>query len=86
ASTLNNLEPMISPSFVEYNYEVLESLLRERRKHMRNEDLRTELEYFSKEYDEEREMERGPREPGKLHLPRKQRLWGFKDRRNELLS
>nr|GEV11956.1 hypothetical protein [Tanacetum cinerariifolium] len=48
---------MISPAFVEANYEVLESLLRERRKHIRNEDLRTELEYFSEEYDEEREME-----------------------------
>nr|GEX40644.1 integrase, catalytic region, zinc finger, CCHC-type, peptidase aspartic, catalytic [Tanacetum cinerariifolium] len=31
-----------SPPFVEANYEVLESLLRERRKHMRNEDLRTD--------------------------------------------
>ncbi|GKC86402.1 hypothetical protein Tco_1142119 [Tanacetum coccineum] len=32
-------------------------LPRERRRQMRNEDLRTELEYYSEEYDEEREME-----------------------------
>ncbi|GKD91666.1 hypothetical protein Tco_1367173 [Tanacetum coccineum] len=51
---------MISPTFVEANYEVLESLLRERRKQMHNEDLRTELEYFSEEYEEEREMEPRP--------------------------
>ncbi|GJV13601.1 hypothetical protein Tco_1355142 [Tanacetum coccineum] len=56
ASTSNNPDLMISPALVEANYEVLESLLRERRRHMHNEDLRTELEYFSEEYDEEREM------------------------------
>ncbi|GJY35181.1 hypothetical protein Tco_0420559 [Tanacetum coccineum] len=27
------------------------------RRHVRNEDLRTELDYYSKKYDEEREME-----------------------------
>ncbi|GKB15689.1 hypothetical protein Tco_0849612 [Tanacetum coccineum] len=46
--------------FVEANYEVLESLLREQRKQIRNKDLRTELEYFSEEYDKEREMESRP--------------------------
>ncbi|GKC73343.1 hypothetical protein Tco_1119226, partial [Tanacetum coccineum] len=46
---------------VEANYEILESLLRERRRQIRNEDLRTELEYFSKDYDEEREMEPRPK-------------------------
>ncbi|GJZ05133.1 hypothetical protein Tco_0538408 [Tanacetum coccineum] len=51
---------MISPDFVEANYEILESLLRERRKHIRNKDLRTELEYFSEDYDEETEMEPRP--------------------------
>ncbi|GKC60748.1 hypothetical protein Tco_1088346, partial [Tanacetum coccineum] len=60
ASTSANPDPMISPDFVEANYEVLESLLRERRKQIRNEDLRTELEYFSEKYDEEREMEPRP--------------------------
>ncbi|GJS12513.1 hypothetical protein Tco_0406985 [Tanacetum coccineum] len=59
-STLDNLDPMISPAFVEANYEVLESILRERRRRMRNEDLRTKLEYFSEVYDEEREMEPRP--------------------------
>ncbi|GJW55742.1 hypothetical protein Tco_0382729 [Tanacetum coccineum] len=54
AFTSANLDPMISPAFVEANYEVLESFLRERRKQMPNEDLRTKLEYFSEEYDEER--------------------------------
>ncbi|GJT59613.1 hypothetical protein Tco_1003146 [Tanacetum coccineum] len=57
ASTLTDPTPMISPAFVEANYEILESLLRDRRRHIRNEDLRTELEYFSKDYDDEREME-----------------------------
>ncbi|GJS97610.1 hypothetical protein Tco_0804578 [Tanacetum coccineum] len=51
---------MISPDFVEANYEVLESLLRERRKRIRNEGLRTELEYFSEEYDKERKIESRP--------------------------
>ncbi|GJX59027.1 hypothetical protein Tco_0290417 [Tanacetum coccineum] len=37
----------------EANYEVLESLLREQRRQIRNEDLRTELEYFSEDYDKE---------------------------------
>ncbi|GKD39459.1 hypothetical protein Tco_1259666 [Tanacetum coccineum] len=57
ASTLANPDPMISLAFVEANYEILESLLRERREHIRNKDLRTELEYFSEDYDEEREIE-----------------------------
>ncbi|GJS05043.1 hypothetical protein Tco_0321551 [Tanacetum coccineum] len=52
-STSTNPNSMISPAFVKANYEVLESLLRERRRLIRNEDLRTELEYFSEDYDEE---------------------------------
>ncbi|GJU52939.1 hypothetical protein Tco_1226653 [Tanacetum coccineum] len=59
-STSANSDPMISSAFVEANYEVLESLLRERRRHRCNEDLRTKLEYFSEEYDKEREMEPRP--------------------------
>ncbi|GJY92898.1 hypothetical protein Tco_0508680 [Tanacetum coccineum] len=57
ASILTNPNPMISPAFVEENYEVLESLLREQRRKIHNEDLRTELEYFSEDHGEEREME-----------------------------
>ncbi|GJR12993.1 hypothetical protein Tco_0795645 [Tanacetum coccineum] len=49
ASTSANPDPMISPAFVEANYEVLESLLRECRRRMRNEDLHTQLEYFNEE-------------------------------------
>ncbi|GKA22877.1 hypothetical protein Tco_0708839 [Tanacetum coccineum] len=60
ASTSANPDPMISLAFVEANYEVLESLLRERRRRIRNGDLRIELEYFSEEYDEERKMEPRP--------------------------
>ncbi|GJW83696.1 hypothetical protein Tco_0156841 [Tanacetum coccineum] len=60
ASTSNNPEPMISPAFVEVSYEVLESLLMELRRQMRNQDLCTQLEYFSEEYDEEREIEPRP--------------------------
>ncbi|GKA63269.1 hypothetical protein Tco_0762875 [Tanacetum coccineum] len=59
-STSANSDPMISLAFVEANYEVLESLLRERRRHMCNKDLHTKLEYFSEEYDKEREMEPRP--------------------------
>nr|GEV79632.1 reverse transcriptase domain-containing protein [Tanacetum cinerariifolium] len=55
-------------SFVEANYKVLESLLRERRRQIRNEDLRTELEYFNEDYDEEREMELRP-EPNREATP-----------------
>ncbi|GKC13016.1 reverse transcriptase domain-containing protein [Tanacetum coccineum] len=61
ASTSTNRNPMISPAFVEANYETLESLLRDRRRQMRNNDLWTELEYVSEDYDEEREMEPRPK-------------------------
>ncbi|GJU69189.1 hypothetical protein Tco_1255448 [Tanacetum coccineum] len=60
ASTLTNPAPMISLAFIEANYEILESLLRDRRGQIRNEDLRRELEYFSEDYDEELEMEPRP--------------------------
>ncbi|GKF72168.1 hypothetical protein Tco_0208282 [Tanacetum coccineum] len=59
SSTLANLDLMISPAFVEAN-EVLESFLKERGRQMRNEDLRTEMEYFSEEYEKEREMKPRP--------------------------
>ncbi|GJZ96629.1 hypothetical protein Tco_0668963 [Tanacetum coccineum] len=68
ASTSANPNPMIRPPFVEVNYQVLESLLRERRRQIRNEDLRTELEYFSEDYDEEKEMEQRP-EPNREATP-----------------
>ncbi|GJU64844.1 hypothetical protein Tco_1246679 [Tanacetum coccineum] len=68
ASTSANPNPMISLAFVEANYEVLESLLRERQRQIRNEDLRTKLEYFSEDYDEEREMEPRP-EPNREATP-----------------
>ncbi|GJW66516.1 hypothetical protein Tco_0120940 [Tanacetum coccineum] len=57
ASTSTNPNPMISPAIVEANYETLESILIDRRRQIRNSDLRTELEYFNEDYDEEREME-----------------------------
>ncbi|GJX57698.1 hypothetical protein Tco_0287595 [Tanacetum coccineum] len=60
---------MISPAFIEANYEALESLLRDRRRQMRNNDLRTELEYFSEDYDEEREMEQIPEPTRAATLP-----------------
>ncbi|GKB39290.1 hypothetical protein Tco_0884232 [Tanacetum coccineum] len=61
ASTSTNLNPVISPDFVEANYEALESLLRDRCRQIHNNDLRTELKYFSKYYDKEREMEPRPK-------------------------
>nr|GEV02628.1 hypothetical protein [Tanacetum cinerariifolium] len=61
ASTSTNPNPVISPTFMEANYETFKSLLRDRRRQMHNNDLRTELEYFSEDYDEEREMKPRPR-------------------------
>ncbi|GKB84351.1 hypothetical protein Tco_0956623 [Tanacetum coccineum] len=69
ASTLANPIPMIKPAVIEANYEILKSLLRERQKQIRNEDLRTELGYFSEEYDEEREMEPRPEKNRETTLP-----------------
>ncbi|GJR65127.1 hypothetical protein Tco_0011192 [Tanacetum coccineum] len=43
ASTSANPNPVISPAFVEANYEALESVLRDWRWQMRNNDLRTKL-------------------------------------------
>ncbi|GKF87399.1 hypothetical protein Tco_0258276, partial [Tanacetum coccineum] len=60
ASTSANPNLVISPAFVEANYEVLESLLRGRRRHAHNKDIRTELDYYNEEYDEKREMEPRP--------------------------
>ncbi|GKF41442.1 hypothetical protein Tco_0124784 [Tanacetum coccineum] len=68
ASTSANPNPVISLDFVKANYEALDSLLRDRRRQMRNNDLRTELEYFSEDYNEEREMEPRP-EPTRAATP-----------------
>ncbi|GJR46654.1 hypothetical protein Tco_1314757 [Tanacetum coccineum] len=68
ASTSTNPNLVISPAFVETNYETLESLLRDRQRQMCNNDLRTELEYFSEDYDIEREMEPRP-EPARAVTP-----------------
>ncbi|GJX49241.1 hypothetical protein Tco_0276086 [Tanacetum coccineum] len=57
ASTSANPNPLISPAFIEANDEALKSLLKERRKQIRNEGLCTELDYYSEEYDEDKEME-----------------------------
>nr|GEX84547.1 hypothetical protein [Tanacetum cinerariifolium] len=68
ASTSTDPTHLISIAFVEANYEILESLLRYRRMQICKEDLRTELEYFSKDYDEELKMEPRLNEPRKsLH-------------------
>ncbi|GKA82958.1 hypothetical protein Tco_0789706 [Tanacetum coccineum] len=70
---------MISPAFIEANYEILESILRERRRQIRNEGLCTKLGYFSEEYDEEREMEPRPEQnrettpPLRMRSPRVRR-------------
>ncbi|GJV91374.1 hypothetical protein Tco_1539187 [Tanacetum coccineum] len=60
ASISTDPTPMISPAFIEANYEILEPLLRDRLRKQRNEYLRTELEYFSEDYDEKCEMEPRP--------------------------
>nr|GEY39359.1 hypothetical protein [Tanacetum cinerariifolium] len=93
ASTLTNPNPTISPTFMEKNYNILESLLRERRRHLRNKDLRTELEYFGEDYDEDRDMEPRPerrreatptlwlRSPGVRR--QRERVMGFEDAPNK---
>nr|GEU99575.1 reverse transcriptase domain-containing protein [Tanacetum cinerariifolium] len=55
ASTSANPDLIISPAFMETNYEVLESLPRYRRRQVRNEDLHTELDYYREEYNKERD-------------------------------
>ncbi|GJS94021.1 hypothetical protein Tco_0800989 [Tanacetum coccineum] len=69
ASTSTDPAPMISLAFVEANYEIFESLLRDRRRHIRNEDLQEGLEYFSEDYDEELEMEPRPERTREVTLP-----------------
>ncbi|GJW55356.1 retrovirus-related pol polyprotein from transposon TNT 1-94 [Tanacetum coccineum] len=49
-------------AFMEANYEVLKSLLRDYRRKVRNEDLHTELDSYNEEYDEERERDRAETE------------------------
>ncbi|GJT99769.1 reverse transcriptase domain-containing protein [Tanacetum coccineum] len=66
--------------------------IRDRRRQMRNNDLRTELEYFSKDYDKEREMEPRPEPARAVTLPlraaspsvrkRKERVVGFEETQN----
>ncbi|GJY56816.1 hypothetical protein Tco_0455931 [Tanacetum coccineum] len=48
-STSANPNSLINPTFVEANYEALESLLRERMRQMHNEDILTKLEYYIQE-------------------------------------
>ncbi|PWA78384.1 reverse transcriptase domain-containing protein [Artemisia annua] len=67
ASTSANSEPVISPAFVEANYEELESLLRARRRQVRNTEMIRELEYSSDKSAEEMEMEPRPSAPGVTH-------------------
>ncbi|GJR46108.1 hypothetical protein Tco_1314211 [Tanacetum coccineum] len=71
AQSVGNLwvpQQLVPPAFVEANYETLESPQRDRRRQMHNKDLQTELEYFSEDYDEEREMEPRP-EPARAVTP-----------------
>ncbi|GJR76240.1 hypothetical protein Tco_0088605 [Tanacetum coccineum] len=69
ASTSTDLTLMISLAFIEANYEILESLLRDRRRQIRNEDLRTELEYFREDYNKERGMEPRPEQTREVTPP-----------------
>ncbi|GKC63536.1 hypothetical protein Tco_1096134, partial [Tanacetum coccineum] len=43
---IHHSKPNALQAFVEANYEVLESLIRDRRRHVRNEDVRTKLDYY----------------------------------------
>ncbi|GKE40091.1 hypothetical protein Tco_1463496 [Tanacetum coccineum] len=84
-STSTDPVPMISPAFVEANHEILESLLRDRQRQIRNEDLRIELEYFSEDYDEELEMEPRPERAREVTPPLRrqcERVIGFEETPN----
>ncbi|GKB92655.1 hypothetical protein Tco_0964927 [Tanacetum coccineum] len=91
-STSTDPVPMISPAFIEANHEILESLLRDRQRQIRNEDLRIELEYFSEDYDEELEMEPRTEQARKVTPPLRtrsprayrqcERVVGFKETSN----
>nr|GEU31902.1 reverse transcriptase domain-containing protein [Tanacetum cinerariifolium] len=91
-STSTNPNPVITPTFVEANYETLKSLLKDRRRKMRNNDLRTKLEYISEDYDKEREMKPRPRPARAITPPlraasprvrrRKERVVGFEETQN----
>ncbi|GJW63989.1 hypothetical protein Tco_0115873 [Tanacetum coccineum] len=93
ASTLTGPTFMISPAFIEANYEILKSLLRDRRRKTRNEDLRIELEYFSEDYDEEREMKPRPERTREVTPPlcmrsprvrrQRERVVGFEEAPNK---
>lgn len=51
---------MISPAFVEANFETLEFLLRDRRRQVRNTEIQRDLDYSIEDYDEEIKMEPRP--------------------------
>ncbi|GJT67893.1 reverse transcriptase domain-containing protein [Tanacetum coccineum] len=85
ASTSANPNPMISLAFIQGIYEVLKSLLRERRRQIRNEDLRNELEYFSENYNKEREMEPRPGLTRKITPPLRSRSLEAWERFKDLL-
>ncbi|GKA18803.1 hypothetical protein Tco_0698718 [Tanacetum coccineum] len=77
--------PTISPAFVEANCEILESLLKEQQRQIRNEDLQIELEYFSEDYDEEREMEPRPEPRTKATLTLRLRSPGVRRQRERVV-
>ncbi|GKD23648.1 hypothetical protein Tco_1225351 [Tanacetum coccineum] len=96
ASTLTDPAPMISPAFVEANYEILKSLLIDKQRQIRNEDLRIELEYFTEDYDEELEIEPRPELTREVTPPlctrsprvhrQHERVVGFKEAPNREIS
>ncbi|GJZ96019.1 hypothetical protein Tco_0668353 [Tanacetum coccineum] len=86
ASTSANPNPMISLAFIQGIYEVLKSLLRERRRQIRNEDLRNELEYFSENYNKEREMEPRPGLTRKITPPLRSRSLEVRRQRERVVG
>ncbi|GJV07741.1 reverse transcriptase domain-containing protein [Tanacetum coccineum] len=86
ASTSTNPNPTISPAFIEANYEILEYLLRERRRQIRNEDLRIKLEYFSEDYDEEREIGPWPEPHREATLTLRLRSLGVRRQRERVIG
>ncbi|GJU68172.1 hypothetical protein Tco_1254431 [Tanacetum coccineum] len=59
---------VISPAYVEANFQMLESLMKDYRSQAQDEGLQRELEYYSKDYDEDIKAELRPLSNGQARL------------------
>nr|GEW64835.1 reverse transcriptase domain-containing protein [Tanacetum cinerariifolium] len=71
---------------IQANHEILKSLLGDRRRQIHNEDLQTELEYFSEDYDKELKMEPRPKRIREVTLPLRTRLPRVRGQRRRVVG